>query len=69
MELEIHPPLPPREQQALRIALTRLGLSRTITSDSYGSVWRREASREALQSILDAGYARSPRNTRGATRA
>jgi len=69
MELEILPPLPPAEQQALRIALTRLGVSRVRTSEGYGTAWRREASREALENSLDARYARSPRNTRGATRA
>ncbi|CAN5244803.1 hypothetical protein BH20ACT13_BH20ACT13_25850 [soil metagenome] len=69
MELEILPPLPPTEQQALRIALTRLGIACVKASGSYGSAWRREASREALENNLDARYARSPLSTPGATRA
>jgi hypothetical protein len=67
--LEILPPLSATEQQAVRIALTRLGISRMNTSEIYGSAWRREAIREALESNPDVRYARSPRNTRGATRA
>lgn len=54
----------------MRSALSRLGISCEDTMSTYGSLWRREATCEALENdLVDRDYARSPRNTRGATRA
>ena len=70
MELEVVPPLPEAERHALRLALTRAGIRLDGLPDAYAGAWRRVAAREGVDNepALDR-YARSPRSTRGATRA
>jgi hypothetical protein len=70
MELRITPHLGGAEQEALRVALERAGVSLASELRGYESAWRRAASREAVDNEPVARrYARSPRSTRGATRA
>lgn len=70
VELDVAPPLPEAERQAVRNALVRAGIQLDGTPDAYGNAWRRAAAREAVESEPAPGrYARSPRSTRGATRA
>jgi hypothetical protein len=70
MELHSAPPLTEDEQVAVQAALARAGVHIDGRPESYRSSWRRAAVREAVdaQPTL-ARYARSPRSTRGATRA
>ena len=70
MELEVHPPLSEAERHALRLALVRAGVRLDLPSDAYAGAWRRVAAREGVDNepTLDR-YTRSPRSTRGATRA
>ncbi len=60
------------ELAAIEHALSRSGIGLESTGASRVTLWRRAAAREAVTppaSMIDAGYARSPRSTRGATRA
>jgi hypothetical protein len=70
MALEITPELADAEREALRAALGKAGVSLEPRPHGYDSAWRRAALREAVDDGLVAQrYARSPRSTRGATRA
>lgn len=70
MALEITPHLDDAEREALRAALDRAGVSLEPRPPGYESAWRRAASREAVDNEPEARrYARSPRSTRGATKA
>jgi hypothetical protein len=70
MELRITPHLGDAEQEALRAALEGAGVSLAPHPRGYESAWRRAASREAVDNHpMAQRYARSPRSTRGATRA
>ena len=70
MELEVVPPLPPSEEQALTEALARAGLELDGLPSTYASAWRHAGLAEATGNGDDGeGYALSPRSTRGATRA
>lgn len=70
MDLEVVPPLPPTEQQALTEALARAGLELDGPPPAYASPWRRVGLFEATgNGDENDGYALSPRSTRGATRA
>ncbi len=50
-------------------ALTKVGVRVGAAPSSYVSSWRRAAAREGVDNEPVARYARSPRSTRGATRA
>jgi hypothetical protein len=67
VDVEATPPLSESEQRALVVALEQV----TPTSaEPYRAAWRLAALREAaLGDEAEVGYAFSPRNTRGATRA
>jgi hypothetical protein len=72
--IEITPELGAGEQEALGMALERAGVSLEARPRGHGSAWRRAAAREAVDNEPVAAasklpYARSPRSTRGATRA
>jgi hypothetical protein len=54
---------------ALRAALRQAGIALDERPAAYASAWRRAAAREAVASDRAEPYARSPRSTRGATRA
>lgn len=70
MALEITPHLGDAEREALRVALDRAGVSLEPRPRGDESAWRRAGSREAVDNEPAAQrYARSPRSTRGATRA
>jgi hypothetical protein len=74
MGIEITPELGAAEQEALRSALDRAGVSIEQRSRGHDSAWRRAASREAVDNepvppTSKLPYARSPRSTRGATKA
>jgi hypothetical protein len=70
MSLTLTPPVPQLDLNALRQALTRAGVRVDAAPEAYASAWRRAAAREAtLGESASPGYARSPRRTRGATRA
>lgn len=71
MALEVTPELGHAEREALRAALDRAGVSlESRPSRGYESAWRRAALREGVEDEPVAQrYARSPRSTRGATRA
>ena len=70
MDLEVVPPLPPSERQALTEALARAGLEPDGPPPGYASAWRRAGLAEATRDGDEPeGYALSPRSTRGATRA
>ena len=71
MELEVAPPLPPSEQQALAEALARAGVELDGPPPAYASAWRRAGLVEATGNGAEQpeDYALSPRSTRGATRA
>ena len=69
MDLEADPPLGEPGQRALIQALERAGARVDGTPASYGSAWREAGLREAADVDEPEDYARSPRSTRGATRA
>ena len=70
MDLRADPPLEERDAAVIGRAL-EIGIGSLATrSSSATSEWRRTAAREAVEGEPeDAGYALSPRSTRGATRA
>jgi len=70
MELEVVPPLSEAERHTLTLALTRAAVRLDGSPDPYAGEWRRVAAREGVHNepTLDR-YTRSPRSTRGATRA
>jgi hypothetical protein len=70
--VEIAPPLPEAERNALSHALERAGVRLDGLPEAYASPWRRAAAREAVDNQparAQSRYAPSPRSTRGATRA
>ena len=68
MDVDASPPLEPTEHDALVAALAQLELPRG--DDPYRAAWRLAGLREASDADdAAAGYAFSPRSTRGATRA
>jgi hypothetical protein len=68
MNVDVSPPLERAERDALVVALARLGLPHA--DDPYRAAWRLAGLHEATDGdAADAGYAFSPRSTRGATRA
>ena len=70
MPIDVRPPLPDDERDALARALADAGEPLEQQSTAYRSAWRRAAALEAVESEPDEdGYALSPRRTRGATRA
>jgi hypothetical protein len=81
MTLHVSPPVSGAVQRALERALAESGLIRDGTPEAYAGRWWRAAAQEAVASrprrfkrhLLAEGsevpYARSPRKTRGATRA
>lgn len=70
MAIDIDPPVGVRERLVVRRALDLAAVAGTREPPSAGSEWRRSAAREAVETDpVDSGYARSPRRTRGATRA
>jgi hypothetical protein len=70
MELDVVPSLSPAETSVLAEAVRRSGIELDGESDPYASAWRRAGLVEAADGDGESdGYARSPRSTRGATRA
>ena len=70
LEIEATPALSEPELEAVRLALVRLGVELSTTPPIGGSGWQMTAAREALDNRPPRPhYARSPRSTRGATRA
>ena len=70
MEIEATPPLTESELEAVRVGLARLEIHVSTKPSIGASAWRIAAAREAIDSEpLRPRYARSPRRTRGATRA
>jgi hypothetical protein len=70
--LEIVPEPAEQELTAIRHALSRAGVRLDGQPESYLSGWRRASAREGVDNEpapVRTGYARSPRSTRGATRA
>lgn len=68
--LQVVPPLPDREREALASALARAGLPLDGSHPAYASPWRLAGLREAVSAELPrVAYTLSPRSTRGATRA
>jgi hypothetical protein len=68
--LEVHPPLEEPALAAVRKALVGAGVRLDGKPGIYMSAWRAAAAHEAVQNEPESGrYARSPRSTRGATRA
>jgi hypothetical protein len=65
VELDVNPPVAADVEQALQAALAE----ERETAHPADSAWRRAALSEAVDRDGDDGYALSPRNTRGATRA
>lgn len=70
MAVEVRPPLPAPEREALIRALAEAGVELDGAPAAYRSAWRLEGLVEATAGDEEAsGYARSPRRTPGATRA
>jgi len=70
MTLEIAPPLPEAERNALSHALERAGIRLDSRPEAYASAWWRTAAQEGVDNLpVPTRYAPSPRSTRGATRA
>jgi hypothetical protein len=74
MAIDVRPSLPPHEREAIAGLLASAGVDLDETPTAYSSRWLRLGLREAVQarperSRAAAPYARSPRSTRGATRA
>jgi hypothetical protein len=70
MALQVTPPLPDAERQAVGHALERAGIWLDARPAAYASPWWRTAALEAVDNApVPARYAPSPRSTRGATRA
>jgi hypothetical protein len=70
MTFELTPHLGDAEREALRVALDRAGVLLEARPRGDESAWRRAASREAVDNEPAVQrYARSPRSTRGATKA
>ena len=70
MGLEVVPPVPSDELDALVEALARAGIELDGRSGVYACAWRRAGLAEATGHADEAdGYTPSPRSTRGATRA
>lgn len=74
MAFEVVPYLTASESDAIRTALAEAGVRPDEPPVGYTSAWRRAAVAEAVEDELErslpaAGYAPSPRSTRGATRA
>jgi hypothetical protein len=70
--LDVVPALPEPELTAIRRVLSRAGVQLDGQPESYLSAWRRASAREAVDNEparVRVSYARSPRSTRGATRA
>lgn len=68
MEIEATPALTESELEAVRVGLARLNID--LSTKLSMSAWRTAATREAIDSEPSRPrYARSPRRTRGATRA
>ena len=68
MEIDVTPPLARSEQHALLAALGEAHADEP-EGDLYRQAWRVAGLREGARDDPDAGYAFSPRSTRGATRA
>jgi hypothetical protein len=69
VEIVVAPAVTSTKQRALLLALERTGVRRPGAQQDHRTWWR-TGLREAVEGDeLDAGYAFSPRNTRGATRA
>ena len=68
MNIDATPAVTGTERNALLAALERTDV-RPPETRSYESTWRLAGLREAADNDDDAGYAFSPRRTRGATRA
>jgi hypothetical protein len=69
MELSVVPSIDDSVRRALETALGAAGI-RTMRSPQYTEAWRSAALREGVErDEPEAGYAPSPRSTRGATRA
>jgi hypothetical protein len=67
---QIRPPLPEPARSAVGRALAEAGLTMDGAPDGYARQWWRTGVREAVDAGSSAApYARSPRRTRGATRA
>ncbi len=62
------PPVDESTAQALDTALRAIGID-SQSVRAYDDAWRRAALHEGVEDEADAGYAPSPRSTRGATRA
>ena len=70
MEIEATPPLTESELEAVRMGFARLEIDLSTMPSIGASAWRFAAAREAVDSEPSRPrYARSPRKTRGATRA
>jgi len=70
VELEVVPPLSPAEKAVLAEAVRRAASELDGEHDPYATAWRRAGLAEAADGDGEQeGYARSPRSTRGATRA
>ncbi len=70
MPLDTRPPLPDDERLALERALAEAGIPLDEAPAQYRGAWQQAAAEEAVDCEPSAdGYARSPRSTRGATRA
>ena len=75
MDVTIEPDVDPAISEAVRVSVDRAGLDAGPAREPRGSAWWRAGVAEALLRAPDgpapAGYdaARSPRRTRGATRA
>ena len=69
VKLTVVPPIDDSVRRALETALGAAGI-RTVRSPRYADSWRNAALREGVErDEPEAGYAPSPRSTRGATRA
>ena len=70
MGLAVDPPISEAERDTLKLALTRSGIRLDELPDAYAGAWKRAAAREGVDNEAAlARHARSPRSTRGATRA
>lgn len=70
MEIEATPALTENELEVVRVGLARLEIGLSAKPSIGASAWQFAAAREAVASEPSRPrYARSPRRTRGATRA
>ena len=69
MQLTVVPPMDVATEEVLREALRRVGLEQCSTVAVHAAWWRAGIDEAVERGSPEEDYARSPRSTRGATRA